>query len=342
MSDKLIVAGAIGVLIASGAGVYYATRKKPVTPSTTSTTDYKITLSGPSSVKENSNETYSGTLTLNGSPVSNATVLLSVNGNAPTDNATDADGNYSFDIGFTSAGTVTLKASSEGATASMTVTVSKVSTCTSSSNCPSGYNCVNGQCEKLIPYAIKMPVDYVVSGYEQYTKMMTFDFPDPVPVAQLSMIVSSDSSKPFCPTAYKDGTPSSSYTIELEFTGSVVDASGAGVSGVDVSGDVSGGGPWTAHASGGQEFSGNASPSLKSSSGTTDSNGKFTFTVIMNVTVEFSENGGGYNTSYYNMGIPAVTLSVSSGALPSTDTIISFDEYIASHLCQYTYGVELL
>lgn len=339
MSDKLIVAGAVGVLIATGAGVYYATRKKPVTPpKSVSASGYKITLSGPSSVRENSSETYSGTLTLNGSPVGNATVLLSVNGNAPIDNTTNAEGKYSFTLGFTSAGTVTLKASSEGATASMNVTVSKVSTCTSSSDCPEGYNCVNGQCVKLIPSEIKMPIDFSVSGYEQYTHMLNYYPPDPFPVASKTLIMSSGSPYPFCPISYSFGSQSTSFEIEIEITGSVVAASGAGVSGINVSGDVSGGGPWSAHASGGEEFSGTATPSLKSSNETTDSSGKFTFTVIVKIDIGYDQNGGDYNTGYYNMGIPAVTLTASSGALPSVNTIISFDEYVSARLCSYAYG----
>lgn len=344
MSDKGGVAlAAIGIISAGGIGAYLITRKSTVSPP--STPNYVITLTGPASVSEGSQQTYSGTLTLNGSPVSDATVSLSINNGTPATATTDSNGNYSFQVTFTNTGSYTLAVSANGASSSLTVNVTSSApppqTCTSCSNCSAGYNCVNGQCVQLIPQSINVPVDfYVPSGYAQYTLMQNFFLPDPVPVSTKNTIIIHSTNVKSCPSGYGNASATDSYEITFTVKGQIVDASGAGVNGINVSANISGGGGWSVDTPNGT-MSGTSSPSLESSTGTTDCNGNFSFTVKVTITVKYNHNpyGNGYNSSYYNMGLASVTLTVSSGALPSANTIISFDEYVAAEICNYIYGV---
>ena len=304
---------------------------------------YKITLSGPTTSYENTQETYSGNVTVDGLPFPETSVSITINGQSPITTTTDLLGKYSFKVSFTQAGTYTLVASSNGASSSLTVNVSSSTppppTCTTCSDCPPGYNCVNGQCVQLIPQSISVPVDYYVpSGYVQFTRLQNYDPPDPFPVSSKTTLVVSTTNAKSCPSPYGGVSESDSYDITISIKGSVIDASGRGVSGIDVSGNISGGGSWQVDTSGGT-FSGNATPSLESASATTDCNGNFTFTIKVSITVKYAHNEfANYNTSYYNMGLQSLTLSVSSGALPSATTIISFDEYVAAELCNYIYG----
>ena len=339
MSDKGIVAAVIAILAAGGTGAYLISRKPTPPPSS----NYAITLNGPTSANVNSQKTYNGTVTLNGSPVANATVSLSINNGTPQTTTTDSNGNYSFNVTFSNSGTITLNASSNGASATLTVSVSTSQpTCTSCSDCPSGYNCVNGQCVQLILQSINLPVDYYVpSGYAQFTLLQNFEPPYPFPVSSKTTLVISTTSAKSCPSSYGNASQSNSYEITMSINGSVIDASGRGVSGIDVSGDISGGGSWQVDTSGGT-LSGTATPNLESGSITTDCNGNFSFTIKVSITVKYAHNDfASYNTSYYNMDLQSLTLRVSSGALPSATTIISFDEYAAAELCNYTYGVML-
>ena len=340
MSDKGIVAAVIAILAAGGTGAYLISRKP--TPVPPPSNNYAITLNGPTSANVNSQETYNGTVTLNGSPVANATVSLSVNNGTPQTTTTDSNGNYSFNVTFSNSGTITLNASSNGASATLTVTVSTSQpTCTSCSDCQSGYNCVNGQCVQLIPQSISVPVDYYVpSGYVQFTSLQDYYPPDPLPISSKTTLVVSTANAKSCPSSYGNASQSTSYEITISIKGTVVDASGRGVSGIDVSGDISGGGSWQVNVSGGT-FSGNATPSLESGSATTDCNGNFAFTIKVSITVDYSHGAfasSPYNTSYYNMDLQSLTLRVTSGALPSATTIISFNEYVAAELCNYIYG----
>ena len=188
---------------------------------------------------------------------------------------------------------------------------------------------------------IAVPVDYYVpGGYVQFTLLQNYYPPDPFPVSSKSTLIISTTNAKSCPASYGNASQSTSYEITISIKGTVVDASGRGVSGIDVSGDISGGGSWQVNVSGGT-FSGNATPSLESGSATTDCNGNFAFTIKVSITVDYSHGAfasSPYNTSYYNMDLQSLTLRVTSGALPSATTIISFNEYVAAELCNYIYG----
>ena len=335
MSDAKATAIIVALLASGGAGAYLLTRKP-------TQKNYVLTLNGPTSVQPNTAYSYSGTLTLNGSPVSGATISISVNNGTPVTAITDSNGLFKASITFTSTGTYTVNATSNGASASLTVTSSSSApppTCSSCSDCPSGYNCVNGQCVQLIPASINAPVSFTVpSGFAQVTLMQNYYPPDPFPVSANTALAISPNQAKFCPSSPLPGSPLK-YTITVEIKGKVVDASGAGINGVSVSGSVSGGGDWIVHASGGQDFSGSSTPSLGNSPVTTDCNGNFTLTVDIGVSVTYNDNNDGYNTGWYNMGLQPVTLQVSSGALSSVNTIITFDEYVSAEICNYAYGV---
>ena len=152
-----------------------------------------------------------------------------------------------------------------------------------------------------------------------------------------ALAVSSSSSK-FCPPSPLPSSPLD-YTLTVTVKGSVVDSAGHGVNGVNVSGSVTGGGAWVVHTQSGDTFQGNATPSLKNASVTTDCNGNFSFEVKVAISVTFNQgSSGNEDTQWYNMGISPLTLSLSSGSLQTVNSILTFNEFISSEECNYELG----
>ncbi len=332
MSDASTAAIIVAIAGGAGAGAYLLTRKKVTTP--TPTSNYTVTITGPASVTVNTTNTYTVTVLLNGTSVTGASVTL--NGETST---TGTNGSATFQVTFPSVGTVTLTAQSEGVTATLSVTVTAAApTCTDCSGCPSGYNCVNGQCVQLIPSSINIPATVTApTGYIEWMYMLNLTLPLPVKTTALAILKSPTK---FCSLVSLPSSPTT-YTLEITVSGTVQDADGHGVNGIEVSGSITGGGGWVVHTGSGDTFQGTATPSLTGGNTTTDCSGNFSFTVSVAIEVEFSKPllSGNENTQWYNMGLSPMTLSVSSGNLGTVNSIITLNEFISHEQCNYTGGI---
>ena len=326
---NIILVGIVAGL--AGAGAYLAINKNKIPTS--------VTLTGLSSVSVNSPTDYTATVMQNTAPVSGVIVVFRTSTATIGTVITNTSGNATISLSFTSTGTETIYAESNGVkSSSLTITVSSSSTpppsgCASCSDCPTGQNCINGTCEELIPASITMPVTYY--PHTAYYEILGMNNNA---IYETYMLLSFPNNKTYCPPTVLNGQPISD-TFGLEINGQVVDAAGHGVSGVHVSFSIAGAGAWLAGTNG--EFSGTTQVSLQNNASITDCEGNFTvtITVVINVSYNNSAFYTDFGTSYFSIPIPTVTLTVSSGSLASVETIITFNDFIGATRCNYVDGV---
>lgn len=338
MVNKGLLAGGLVIVAVTGAGAYLAVRKPPPT-----TSPYVITLSGPSSGKVDATLSYTVNLTSGGKAVSGQTITLYA-GKTKETSILDLNGNASFNVTFSSAGSYSLYGEYSGAKSNtLTVTILSVSpTCASCSDCPDGYNCVGGKCVQLIPTNISVPVTVnVPSAYIEMVSMQNFD--TVILVSTINTIVINKTATKVCPTWPQ--TNSTSYTTSIGVNGTVKDSSGRGVNGIPVDASVNGGGSFNFQSKGGSTFSGKATSSMKNGSTSTDCNGNFTLNVDITIDLSYKEAtffgipSGDENTSWYAIPINPFTLTVSSGALSTQTTLIEMNDFLSHERCNYEFGI---